>query len=662
MQRSFSVWALMSCGIRALALLLGLAIVPGCGQGAEQRPKPKEPRAPAYGDETIMGRLLNERADAPKSAWETIAGTPRVPSLPASWVEAKNKFWLIDGSTGSAFDPATNTWQEIWKELPFTAGSGLALLHDKAERIYVVPGGGSKEFYRLKVGGGEVVKLASLDKAIDRGACLAWSEGKVYLCRGSDSRDFYRYDPAKNSWESLPKVASKFSVAPAGRFTSGLTALGPFVFAWPDHHIQRFDTNTGEWYHRTFHAMGFRPSWNGGSVTADAARGLIFAVQGIYSRTIGVIQPQDKRAKSEFLRPRLPYPMIGEGHRVALATVNGGPYLFVYTIEPDNKICRIPLPALKPIRGDDLVADVGSIWKRVDTRGGGSSVRRRGPKDRSAVSAAMGQVGPHLFLMRLGQVRRIDPERGLYTAYPGFNIGHRIGAGCAAVWDENKHLYFLAGGCQHWVRWEVPKTPIDTVFRGRRPLGETDMEVLPKTPEKVSRGAALTWARGAAYVLRGDETRTVWRFDPQSKKWQDLPPLPAEASLPGATASGLIGTKDALFAFPGTDVWRFDLDQNTWSKFAETSFAPSWDGGMVTLGPENKWAYLVRGEISTRLGRLDLSSGKYEELGPRFPDVVSAEGNRVAIIDRGGVPTIYVHRGHSSTEIWYAPLSALKKM
>ena len=75
-----------------------------------------------------------------------------------------------------------------------------------------------------------------------------------------------------------------------------------------------------------------------------------------------------------------------------------------------------------------------------------------------------------------------------------------------------------------------------------------------------------------------------------------------------------------------------------------------------------RFLYVVRGNVSTRLGRLDLETKRFEELRPGPPDVISAEGNRLALLTVAGEERLYVHRGHNSNEIVWVPVADLRPL
>jgi hypothetical protein len=207
------------------------------------------------------------------------------------------------------------------------------------------------------------------------------------------------------------------------------------------------------------------------------------------------------------------------------------------------------------------------------------------------------------------------------------------------------------------LRWHLPSTsPAEEQPPDRLPYDQTRMEILQEAPAATGRGAAMAFQDDAVYVLRGGETRDFWRFSPDSGKWEVLTSLPGDVSAPGRNATGLVAVAGGLLAFPDKSVWKYDTTSCRWSKFAEIPFPAHWDGGMVAADPEGGYVYVVAGNISIRWGRLYCEDGRFEELTPRLPDVVSAEGNRLVVTKVGGVRRLFIHRGHDSNEVWFINL------
>jgi len=617
-----------------------------------------------------LARLWEELDAASGSSWTIVAGCPQIPKIPATMAGISARLFVATENRIECYDVDAGAWEDASILLPERVGEGVALVGDGADTLFIAAGGDRRKVWALSIADRRLGELPEPMLRVGRGGALAWAGGELYLAPGQRQRDLLRFGRAR-AWESLEqiggvdvKVETSF-----GRSSGFLARLGPAIYAWPDHHMQRFDWQQEDWGGGTWLAMGFRPSLDGGGVAGDDEVGSIYVACGKYSRSLNEIVSMKRQKRFYYLRPRLPYPMIGDGDRVAIARKDGVPHLFVYAVEPDNKLCHLPCSRLTRLTPDDDVADQGSRWHRLHSSGGGSGVRRR--KDLGAhidlerargTLAAMGALGDELFFMRLANVRRVDPRTGDSTYYPGYNVGRPLAIGAAATYDGERFVYLCPGGSTDFLRWDVPTGPL--VRKGptpRRPVDETDLESLPPMPAEVGRGAALSHHGGMVYAMPAGGTRDLWRYEIEAKRWQSLSPLPPAAAAMGDRGTGLVAVASGVYAIPDEHVWRYDTGEDRWEPFAELPFLLDWDGGMVTNDGE-RHLYVVRGDVSTRFGRLDLETRRFEELLPRPPDAISAEGNRLAVLTVDDERRLYVHRGHNSNEILWIRLADLEPL
>lgn len=620
------------------------------------------------------------QADA-SSAWSLIDGCPRVPSYPAAMAAAGERLYVVTEARLESFDLASRSWASEPLKLREPVGSGLVLLGQADGRLFLVSGGESRSIWELSPEDGRIHELPKFERGIGIGAALAEWKGELYLAPGMASDDFWVLRAGAESWVRLGRIGAESTLDTAfGRNCGFLATLEDSIYAWPNHHIHKFNAASQDWRHGpevnqplrygNWVAMNFVPTYDGGGVATATGVNSIFSIAGFFSRSLNEINPKQKKAY--FLRPRLPYPIIGEGDRLTIVRLKGVPYLVVYALEPDNKLCSIPLSSLERVNLESDQADLGSAWRRFHTEGGGNGVRHwttrvwkgePGPMSladrKGGTLGVMGAMGDELFTMRRAFTRRIIPGRNVFSYYPGVNLGEYLGLGAAGVFDGEGHVYFMTGRSDYFLRRELPKgMPHTKAPKSTLAIDETDLELLPKLPEVVGRCASLAHMSGSIYALRGGATRTFWRYDLASSTWEVLPPLPESALPIGERGGGLVEGLECVFAVSGDQVWRYDLGEGSWSRFATLGFGVEWDGGMLA-GDAGRHLYVARGKYSTRLGRVDLTSGVFEELYPRLPDAVSAEGNRMAVIDVAGERRLYLHRGHNSNEILWIPLADL---
>ncbi len=629
--------------------------------------------------EGVLDELRDEYASFPKDGWSIMDGCPRVPSFPCAMSSAGKLLFVATEGRLESFDLDAQSWKQEPLQLPTPTGPGVCLTSDPSGTLFMLPGGGSDEVWKLEPGSERMTRLPSLGMPIGRGAALADWNGALYLARGMKDDQFWRLPPGGTQWLPMGRIGGESTLDMGfGRNSGFFTVFDDLLLAWPNHHIHRFDLINEDWrhgpevgqklHHGNWVAMNFVPTTDGGGVASAQGVDSIYAIGGFFSRSLNRIIPGKKQAY--FLRPRLPYPMIGEGDRLTIANLDNEPVLIAYAVEPENKLCLIPLDALEQVDKRSDRADVGSPWHRFHTNGGGNGVRhwstrawvrRPTPLNMSTrpggTLGVMGAMGDELFSMRRAFTRQLDVARGVISYYPGYNLGSFLGQGACGAFDGDQYIYFLPGGSHNFVRRQVPSAPITkTVPDVLLPIMETDMERLPGTPRVIGRGGSLACWDGSVYALRGGGTNEFWRYEPKSKTWSSLPSLPSKEHLVGRTGAGLVSTTSGIYAVLGDAVWKFEGSHAGWERFGSLGMQVHWDGGMVAVDGD-RHIYVARGGYSTRIGRLDLATGDYEELAQRLPDAVSAEGNRMGIITVDGERRLYLHRGHNSNEILWIALA-----
>lgn len=109
------------------------------------------------------------------------------------------------------YDLPADSWSEL---VPFPetsinrifTGNSASLASDGANTLYLFAGDGSGSFYQYDVAAGTWTDRQDLPANAGSGASLAFAGGAVYALRGGAGRDFYRYLPGSNTWETLAPV------------------------------------------------------------------------------------------------------------------------------------------------------------------------------------------------------------------------------------------------------------------------------------------------------------------------------------------------------------------------------------------------------------------------------------------------------------------------
>ena len=658
----------MMLGIRRIAVLLLCAAAALSAQAPASKPAVKTATKPAA--KTATPTSIPNKAAPParaadsttdiKGGWEAMAGLVPLPTPPSVMFELGGLLYCVSGTTISRYDPESNVWTRDVAVLPLPLGMGAAATVDPAAGKAYILQGGDRGFFQFDAAKSVVDALVRLPKPAGRGGALAYADGKVYALRGNFGGEFFVYDLARSTWSQLPNIGKRdeakglkdVKVVGAGYTTGFLLANRGYVYAWPDHHVQRFDVATGTWFERTWTSFGYRPNCDGGSFAFDPETNLLWTAQGMDSNAIGVWDPIKQGPGFNLLRPRLPEPLHGEGSRAAIAKVGGKKHLFIYAPEPGNRLWRIPLDRLQPVNRTSRAADLDSPFATFHEDNGSSLVRRPGP---TAIEGVLGVFKEKFFFMRLEGLRVCDPVRDQWTDYPGTSLGSQMTPGAFGVWDGGDFVYFSTGTGD-----DNPKRPKPHLFGRMNPLTKESKTLAPM-PARPGRGSRATLVAGKLWILRGGATRDVFAFDLATGAWSTGPALPAEAAAPGAVGSGLAAEGNLLYAFPDEQVWKLDVTNASagWTKSVRLPWRIAVDGGMTAADAVGRAIYVIRGDVSRHYGRFDLATGTFSRLGPDLPDVVSVEGERAVVRESDGKRSLFIMRGHDSHEIWRVALDAL---
>jgi N-acetylneuraminic acid mutarotase len=161
-----------------------------------------------------------------QGTWERMSDVPRVGNTikeGAGAVGVSNQgsdyVYLLKGSNTYEFY-RYDVAQDGWTTLPSApAGNhskrykaGSCITWDGSDNIFCLKGS-CNEFYRYSVSGQTWTTLADLPltgsagrKKAKDGASLAYSDGSVYALKGGNTREFWKYDFASNTWTEQPNM------------------------------------------------------------------------------------------------------------------------------------------------------------------------------------------------------------------------------------------------------------------------------------------------------------------------------------------------------------------------------------------------------------------------------------------------------------------------
>jgi hypothetical protein len=218
------------------------------------------------------------------------------------------------------------------------------MAYDGWRYVYLTVGDDTRTFCRFNT---EARGIRQLDRAPGRigvGGRLAYGNDNVYALRGSETYHFWCYDTTQRRWRTQQALPAGLS-SPVGYVSSGLVHVDSVLYALPGHQVIWYDGLEQRWHH--FARLGFRASCDGGMHAPDQQTQKLYIIQGMGSRSLGVLDLQ--RRRFHHLRPRLPDAVSVEGERAVVAEVGGVRYLYVYRGHDTDEFWRIRLDALEEV-------------------------------------------------------------------------------------------------------------------------------------------------------------------------------------------------------------------------------------------------------------------------------------------------------------------------
>lgn len=592
-------------------------------------------------------------------AWSTLASAPDVdPEAITLLAEHRGRVFLFSGKSVREYDAEKDAWGATLAELPVALGTGASVTSDRKKYLFVLAGGLKRDFFRVDPDAKTCELLQPTPLPVGAGGSVAFdpSTGHVFGLRGNRSRNHWKYDLGRNHWSGIGRVGGKLGLSPIGVTTGCLLAQGPYLYAWPDHHVQRYHIERKRWNDASYWSYGVRPHVDGGMWAVDRASGDWLVIPGLGSRSITSGNPETR--SFAYLRPRLPSPIRGEGGRMVVVNARGKRQVLVYSTRPQHALFRIPLDALSRVTPQDRRSDGEGAWLTYHEDSGASLVRTMA---KTSTPGLMGRAAHLWYLVRLrgtrffpaaalnndlpvpGQATTWSQRR--WTSYAGVSVGGLLKDGhCAA--SDGRWVYVTPGGQRGFVRVHVPRKTYHEI----RPA-----EVLPELPDTFGRGAQMVWHEGRIHWMAQGGSAAFGTYDPKAKVHESGPDLPEGARAASGVGTGMVSLGDRLFVIAGNQAW--SLAAGKWESALSLPFALHADGGMAVGDPESRRIFLVRGGVSRDFAVIDQDGrAVHREL---LPDVVSVPGNRAFLFEFEGERRFAVHRGHDSHEIFMLPLSTV---
>jgi len=283
--------------------------------------------------------------------WEYLKGGPvvRDGKFPeecsaASMAVAGNVMYMIRWRCLHRYYVDQNRWDgDKTPMLPNSVGPGCGVVYDGDNALYITRGGDMPDFWRYDIAENSFATLQLTPDVISTGGQLAVQNENLYALRGGGTRDIWRYSIPEDRWFALPPILCGCYLG-AGETCTGLVATKEHLITWTDHHSQIYDPETGR---STGFVVTFRP-WTSGSMFAyDEEEDVIYMAQGRGSRTLAKILVQERRF--HYLYPRTPDGLLVEGNRMLLHKANDRKCLHIYRGYGTHEFWRIPTDKLQVV-------------------------------------------------------------------------------------------------------------------------------------------------------------------------------------------------------------------------------------------------------------------------------------------------------------------------
>ncbi|MAG55024.1 MAG: hypothetical protein CMJ83_01905 [Planctomycetes bacterium] len=535
---------------------------------------------------------------------------------------------------------------ETWRyALPLTITPLVSAVDADQDSFWMV-GGPSGKTFRVNVHNWHVEHQAFLGAA-GAGVAACRFRNHLWAARGDGSG--YWAQLVDGKWEPRPPLVI---VNPLGKFSSGLHPAGDGIAAFGDHHVAWFDMAKQAWRAKAdVHiVMRVRPAiGRGGMSTWDRAKDQVFVTLGKSSRSLGILQLNQRRYFH--LRPRLPIALRESGETLYVDGKGGDRRLVLVSIENEARF-SIPVRDLVRIGAKDQKADGATeweVWNSAPYGADGELIRERDGFSNMLV------VGRQMYTQRKNVVRRWHLDRRLHSKN---SAGHHYGSewitlGAAAAADPTGRIFLCTGHDRRiWALHTARRLDGKPVADAGAPdIEEMAVSELPELPEDTGGNTSLAWTKAGLVAVLSQKSRGLHRLDEGAGKWAQLDALPPALNYDAKYDLDVHADGDALVVVSGDHCARRDV-KGVWTVLDKLPFRATTDGGMSVLDPVRRKIYVVVGGGSRDLGVIDLNTGTAELQVAALPDAVSVHGHRIWVDQVGDDRWLYVYRGHDSDELW----------
>ncbi|MDX9739326.1 MAG: fibronectin type III domain-containing protein [Candidatus Dojkabacteria bacterium] len=520
-----------------------------------------------------------------------------------AYVEDSGKLYLASGMNSQfyEYDLATDTWTRL-SDAPQTVYYGGGAVAGPDGYIYVLRGNNSSDFWRYSIANDTWdTSISPAPLTIGYGGSSIFDgEQYIYVLRGNNSDVFWRYDTISDIWETIAKVS----------------------FGAPTQSI----TNNASY---------------GASLAFDLENELIYAIQGNLYSGFSVYDINTDTWTVLPNAPALPYlgaslAFDGDGG-IFYISGNYNPYMYRYDIESMEWVEKASTPIgfyygggihrvgdyLYGIRGNN-----STLFYRYSIKDDSWSLPRRGLFSREYQGSVLltGNYGADIlkgdgrnFYITRGYYSddffKWDESTGELTKLTNLPMGGYLGA--SLVYDSSQNKIYYTGGQYDngFFSYDID----DDVW---------SEEALDKIPIITGAGSSMVYDGSRyIYLTRANNTNTFYRFDTQGSagsKWSTLTVVPSTLSygsellLNGGYIYTLRGNNQANNPF-----YRYNIETPGWETLSPFPSIAYNDGFLVDGGDGN--FYGARGSNTSEFYKYSVSGDSWSTL-PNIPAQIYAGG------------------------------------
>ncbi|MEO0092559.1 MAG: C25 family cysteine peptidase [candidate division WOR-3 bacterium] len=202
-------------------------------------------------------------------------------------VKTDNKIYIVKGNNTKSFyfwiPESVSTYIDT---IPVKKGlkKGCALTYDSGDYLYLCVGSNTKKFLRYNLNTSEWQEIETLPtkKGIKGGASIAFSNGNLYLLRGTNTTEFWRYDTTLRKWDSLARAPT--IKKPEKGYTDGSCLIyydnSIYALRGKYNEFYKYDIENDTWYQKESMPLGSRKKKVGEGAGMTIKDNKIYALKG----------------------------------------------------------------------------------------------------------------------------------------------------------------------------------------------------------------------------------------------------------------------------------------------------------------------------------------------------------------------------------------------